>query len=712
MPWLATAVLILWPLIVFALFTAMSFHRAIVFSFVTGWLFLPTIAIQLPGFPDWSKTTATVFGVMVSTAAKHPQKILAFRPRWYDLPILLFCLAPFASSITTGSGAYDGLSSILDELFRWGIPYLIGRIFLSTAENNRRLAMAIAIGGIVYIPLCLIEIRLSPVLKLKLYQIAAFSNSDFGLRYGGYRPVVFLSTGLELGWWMCCATLCTMQLWASGAVKKLWGYPMKLVTGLMVLTTLACKSTGAIIQLAVGLAVIYFGRYSKTSLLAWAILLIPPIYCAGRPTGMLTSATLKDFAYNRVGGERGQSLAYRFDQEDILIRHALLKPVFGWARAGFNPIGPSGKAAVPDGFWIITLGSAGYVSLFLLNAMLLLPLALVTRRFAPRSWMKPDVVSTVSLAVLIALFMVDNLSNAMLNPIFAVAAGAVCGFVPRSRDGEENDLMGRYRQAIRLRESGDDHAAGQVFRKLVATSYDQTGLDDRSKWVVRKSIEMLSVIAREQGSYREADRYFQDLISFLIAGLQAEHSNEGLIDLAQCHAEYARFLGHLGDSQRAMEHRAKSVEVWRRLVRSMARDPQVDAQLARALNDMAWAHVSDMAGTVYDPAQATAIAKEAASLDPSSSMIYNTLGIAHYHQGNWNQCVLSLTRSITLSELGGNFLDFVFLALANDNLGESRLARSWAVRALEDSHDHRPWIDDHLAIHEQVVEIANRNLAN
>lgn len=708
MPWLATAVLILWPLIVFAFFSAMPFHRAVVFSFVAGWLFLPTISIQLPGFPDWSKTTSTVFGVMVCAAAKHPQKFLAFRPAWYDLPTLLFCLTPFASSVTSGAGAYDGFSSILDELFRWGFPYLIGRIFLSTAENNRRLAMAIAIGGIIYVPLCLLEVRMSPVIKLKVYQIAAFSNSDFGLRYGGYRPVVFLATGLELGWWMCCATLCTQQLWASGAAKKLWGYPMKFFTGLMIFTTIVCKSTGAMVQLAVGMLVIYLSRYSKTSILAWGLILIPPIYCAGRPVGFLTSATLKDFARNTVGGERGQSLAYRFDQEDILIRHALLKPVFGWARAGFNPVGPNGKAAVPDGYWIITLGSAGYVSLFLLNLMLLLPLALVTKRFAPKSWMKPDVVSTVSLAVLIALFMVDNLSNAMLNPVFAVAVGAVCGFVPKSRDGEESDLSGQYQRAIRLRESGDDQAANQVLRRLAAIRSNLSSLDPRSRWAVKKSIETLSVVAREHGNYREADQYFRDLIATQVSCVEEETSADHLADLARYHTEYARFLVHLGEEERSIDQREKSVEVWRRVARLLANHPDVESGLARALNDLAWALISVKSGQASEPGRAIAIAKEAAQIDPSSAMIYNTMGIAYYQQGNWNQCILSLTRSLAASDRGGAFLDFVYLSLANANLQETHLARSWALRALEDAPAEQNWVEEHPAIYESILKLASR----
>ena len=80
--------------------------------------------------------------------------------------------------------------------------------------------MGIAIGGLIYVPLCLLEIRLSPVLEIWVYGIDRWEP----VRYGGYRPKVFLSAGLELGMWMTNATLICYQLWACGAVKKLRGF--------------------------------------------------------------------------------------------------------------------------------------------------------------------------------------------------------------------------------------------------------------------------------------------------------------------------------------------------------------------------------------------------------------------------------------------------------------------------------------------------------
>lgn len=65
MAWLAFFALVLWLPVVFTIFEKYPVRKAIVFSFVTAWLFLPPTLIPLPGFPDWSKMTATVTSVTI-----------------------------------------------------------------------------------------------------------------------------------------------------------------------------------------------------------------------------------------------------------------------------------------------------------------------------------------------------------------------------------------------------------------------------------------------------------------------------------------------------------------------------------------------------------------------------------------------------------------------------------------------------------------------
>jgi hypothetical protein len=78
-----------------------------------------------------------------------------------------------------------------------------------------------------------------------------------------------------------------------------------------------------------------------------------------------------------VQEERAQSLAFRFDNEEILLEHAAKRPIFGWGFWDRNRVRDpeTGRSlTVTDGYWIIiigVLGWTGYISVF---GLLTLPL--------------------------------------------------------------------------------------------------------------------------------------------------------------------------------------------------------------------------------------------------------------------------------------------------------------------------------------------------
>ena len=85
-------------------------RRAVVASIVGAWLLLPPAAIPISGLPDYDKMMAATLGIMLGTLIFQPNRLLEFRPRWFDLPMLCWCLAPLISSLDNGLGLYDGLS--------------------------------------------------------------------------------------------------------------------------------------------------------------------------------------------------------------------------------------------------------------------------------------------------------------------------------------------------------------------------------------------------------------------------------------------------------------------------------------------------------------------------------------------------------------------------------------------------------------------------
>src|SRR6476646_6522966 len=79
--------------------------------------------------PRRAVIVSTMYGLLLGAVLFDTRSVLAFRPRWFDLPMAIWCLVPFGSSVTNGLGAYDGGSGVLDQLVRWGIAYFIGRIY-------------------------------------------------------------------------------------------------------------------------------------------------------------------------------------------------------------------------------------------------------------------------------------------------------------------------------------------------------------------------------------------------------------------------------------------------------------------------------------------------------------------------------------------------------------------------------------------------------
>ena len=669
MAWLAFFALVLWLPVVFTIFEKYPVRKAIVFSFVTAWLFLPPTLIPLPGFPDWSKMTATVTSVTICVWLKQPQRIFALKFRWYDLPVLVFCFCPFVSSIVNGAGAYDGLSAVLDEVFRWGLPYLIGRAFLADAEGVRQLCLGIAVGGIIYVPLCLFELRMSPILNLTIYGFNGRGGMDFGMRYGGYRPMVFLSFGLELGWWMCCASLASYQLWASGSVKRLFGYPMSVLTMILGLVTIACKATGALVLIAVGFVVIMFSKRTKTSVLLWALIPLAPFYCVARPLGIMSGEQPVSIATSLFGGDRAQSLQFRFEQEEILMRNAMYRPIFGWSRnGGFNPVSADGKSIITDGLWIIVFGASGYVGLASLNAMLLVPSILFLRRFPPKTWQDPDVAPVATFAMILPLFMIDNLSNAMLNPIYAIAMGLVSGYEPSDRkarrgQGRSSSIAGRRPDGLTLRSSdqaigdGEDHAAA-------ADRFEADAVD-----------------ADEHELIAEADESFRGAIERRRAAVDEWKTSVRLDQLAKSHALYARFLSKIDRAEFAIVERERALAIWRSLEED-GESGELSRELHAAnLNDLAWLLIAE---TDPDPSRldrAIVLSEEAVQLAPRLASFWNTLGIARYRNRDYYKAIHALSRSVGLNEDGGNAFDFYYLALANHALGYSKPAADWFDRA-------------------------------
>jgi O-antigen ligase len=645
--------LLLWIPVSISLVALLPPRRAVVASIIGAWLLLPPSSIPLPGLPDIDKMGAATVGILLGTVIFQPNRLLGFRLRWFDLPMLFWCIVPFVSSSQNGLGPYDGLSEILKNIVRWALPYLVGRLYLGDLQGLRELTIGIILGGIAYVPAVLLEVRLSPILKSLVYGIYQWE----GARYGAYRPIVFLTTGLELGMWMTAVSLTAVWLRRCGALKQGGALSFgSLVPLALLLIAVLCRSGGALSLLLGGLFVLWSCTRFNTKLPLCFLLLIAPAYYSVRVPNLWSGDNLVNLI-EKLDADRAQSLGYRFYCENMLIRRAMEQPWWGWGSWGKSRVfGPNGRDMAPtDGMWIIYLGNYGCIGLFSWTIALLLPPWLFLARYPVRQWKTSTVGPLAVVATLLGLYSVDCLLNGFLNLVYIVAGGGLICAVPTDS---------RRRMSIQ-----DASKRGQLpWSPKSKLSYgrieEPTILPDPSNYPIEAESHLLSI------PQAQLARRYLDLARVL--------KNQGL--LAEAKAAWIHALDLLTE-----------------VASSHPELPEAQKNRWDSANDIAWFLINEADPAVGDSQLAVRLATQATQAAPEAAAYWNTLGAAYYRAGRETDAITALERSVALTE-GGTGLDFVFLALAHAQLGQYEQAHQWKSRA-------DLWMEQHETNHSELSRL-------
>jgi len=417
-----------WIPLVVVLFAKLKARVAAAVAFVGGWMFLPVATYNLPALPDYTKTTAICLGIYAGAYFFDKERLSEFRFNAADIPILLWCTAPFFSAIANGLGPYNGLSQSMYQSISWGIPYYIARIYFSDADSIKTLALAIFIGCIVYIPFCLFELIMSPQLHRLTY---GYHQSDFlqTLRDGGgFRPMVYMDHGLMTSMWMVLGVFLGTWLFFCGVLpKKILQVPSLYLLILLIFTTIMMKSVGAIVLLLIGLTVLSISNKTKSTLLVMILLVIPVLYIYTRTTGIWDGRNLSGYVEEKFSATRAQSLQFRFDNETILINKARQGTFFGWGGFGRSRVyDDKGKdISITDGLWIITFGQNGIYGLAMMVIAIQWPVMFFFLRVKPELWKTKAWGASAVMAVFLGIYMIDNLLNGMINPIYMLFSGSL-----------------------------------------------------------------------------------------------------------------------------------------------------------------------------------------------------------------------------------------------------------------------------------------------
>lgn len=430
---IAALVMLGWIPFVIWLFQRFPARWAIVISFVGAWLFLPVVILIMPGIPNYSKASAVSYGILISTCIFDVGRFQRFKFGWLDIPMAVWCICPLFSSLSNSLGLYDGVSAVLNQTMIWGIPYFLGRIYLDDLLGLRQLAMGMFAGGLIYIPLCLFEVRMSPQLHNMLY--GGHPHSDFAqsIRFDGFRPTVFMQHGLAVGAWMMAALLVGIWLWRTNAVGRIFNLSLGLTIPALLITFLLLRSTGAYGLFALGLILLYTGVVLRTAIPVYLIISGVFIYLY---LNIFTESYMTDQVIDYLSGflppDRVASLEFRFNNEELLVDRAREQFLLGWGGWGRALIydDQGNQTTVQDSLWIIAFGHHGILGLTSLYTSLLLPVVSVfTTKCPPRLWDKKEYAAVAVLAITLLIYAIDCLLNAMINPIYILICGGLTGYV-------------------------------------------------------------------------------------------------------------------------------------------------------------------------------------------------------------------------------------------------------------------------------------------
>ena len=628
---LATIALFGWIPFVVALCALVPARLAATVAVIGSWLLLPPYAISISGLPDYSKNLAASFGLLLGTLIFQTDRLLRFRPRMYDLPMLLFCFSGVPSALTNGQTLYDGLSDSLLQVLMWGLPYFFGRLYFSGPEGLRYFCAGIIGGGLSYILPCLFEMRMSPQLLGRLYGFSTWQ----GVRLGGYRPNVFFYTGLELGLWMTSSSLAAWWLWRCGAVKRIGRIQYGTFLMLSLLgTTILCRSTGALILLILGITTLWLSVKLRSRLVLASLVLVGVVYVSVRSTNVWSGNDAVSVAELFLKGERSESLAFRFRCENLLAAKAMEKPLFGWGGWGRNRVyfDTNEKLLVPmDGMWILILGSKGYFGLSLFYFALLLPAIQFVWRIPVRLWSHPAVAACPLVAVMLGLYMIDCLVNAFPNIIYVTLGGGLMGV----------DLK-------------------QVLA-VASVRYSRAG--GRSGVVRSVAVESPRGIS---------------------SGLSPR--NLGLAERTYGLGRSLRADGRLEEAETVWRHALQLLDT---MIRDEPEHPDIKRRWCDCANDLAWLKLNHPDPAHRDPSTAMTLAHRAAEICPDCAGYWNTLGAAYFRAGEFDSAIVSLDHSTALDGVGSAFND-AFLAMAHARLGHQEQARHCLAHAISRAEQDYP----------------------
>src|SRR5205823_5308942 len=119
-----------------------------IWTFLLGALFLPeiqmaSVSLQAPDPNSFkafiivksTKPNTIAFSALLGVLLFDSKRLFSFRPRWFDIPMLVWCIVPMISDLLIPETEpkrptfYDSFSASRDQVWFYGIAYYLGRVY-------------------------------------------------------------------------------------------------------------------------------------------------------------------------------------------------------------------------------------------------------------------------------------------------------------------------------------------------------------------------------------------------------------------------------------------------------------------------------------------------------------------------------------------------------------------------------------------------------
>jgi Flp pilus assembly protein TadD len=268
-------------------------------------------------------------------------------------------------------------------------------------------------------------------------------------------------------------------------------------------------------------------------------------------------------------------------------------------------------------------------------------------------------------------------------------------------DGDLDGAIATYRTALRHRPNDAD-AHSRLGMALARKGDLEGGLA-----AIREALRLMpgfveahyhlgTVLSRKGdredaiAAFREALRRKPDHVAAR-NDLGIELARKGKLDEAiACWEEVVRTKPDFTDAHANLAIAWVMLGKWDEAITAFREAARLKPNHAPYRNNLAWHLATCPDERLRNPRQAVEHARKAVELMPGMYGFWNTLGVAHYRNGEWQAAVEALTKSIELGKGENAAFDFFVLAMAHERLGDKKQARTWYDQAVAWMDQHKP----------------------